>query len=184
MTTTSLTVVGSAVPVSLPPDSPDPKSLLEVARAVATNGIETQEQADACVRLLSVVKALGSTVHDAFEPAVKAAHEAHKQIISARDAHADVLVEAEKLVRTALNRWVVAQKQAGTAAPLEGVTTRSTWKYAVEDLSLIPREYLVLDEKKVKAVVKAMRADTNIPGIRVFEDASVAVSSKKGGEEW
>jgi hypothetical protein len=40
----------------------------------------------------------------------------------------------------------------------------------------------MLDEKKIKAVVKAMKGETAIPGIRVHEEGSVAV--KKSAEEW
>lgn len=174
-------VAATGAPVVLP-DGPAPSDLLDAGRYVAAHGIQSPQQADGCVKMLSVIKELTDTINASFDPAVKAAHEAHKRIIAARDEHTDALAEAEKLLRAALNRWVMAQKQAGVAMPLEGVTTRSTWKYSVEDLTAVPREYLTLDEKKIKAVVKAMKGDTAIPGIRVFEDGTVAV--KKTAEEW
>lgn len=174
-------VLSTGTPVVLP-EGPAPSELLAVGRHVAVHGIQSQAQADGCVKMLSVIKELTDTINASFDPAVKAAHDAHKKIIAARDEHTDVLEEAEKLLRAALNRWVVAQKQSGVAVPMEGVTTRTTWKYTVEDLASVPREYLMLDEKKIKAVVKAMKGETAIPGIRVHEEGSVAV--KKAAEEW
>jgi len=178
--TTELIVAGT--PVVLP-DVPAPEDMLKAARFVAANGIQSQGQAEKCLALLGVIKTLGGTIEEAFGPAVKAAHEAHKQILAARDAHSDVLSEAEKLIRAALNRWVTEQKKAGAETALPGVTVRNSWEYTVEDLSLVPREYLMLDEKKVKAVVKAMKDKANIPGIKAFEKGSVAVKRTGGDNE-
>ena len=181
----STALVAAGASVTLPDVKPAPQDLLTAARKVAQAGIQNQAQAEACLKLLSVVKALEGQIEDAFGPAVKAAHEAHKQILAARGAHSDVLEEAEKLIRAAVNRWVSLQKEAGEDAGMAGVTTRNTWKYVVEDLSQVPREFLMLDEKKVTAVVKAMKGQTAIPGIRAFEEASIAVKrSGAGDDEW
>lgn len=57
----------------------------------------------------------------------------------------------------------------------EGVSIRQTWRYRVVDEALVPREYLMLDEKKIGAVVRAMKALTRIPGIEAYPDETVAV---------
>lgn len=58
---------------------------------------------------------------------------------------------------------------------LEGVQERVSWKFEITDESLIPREYLMPDEKKIGGVVRAMKGETRIPGIRVFTDTSLRV---------
>jgi gas vesicle protein len=54
-----------------------------------------------------------------------------------------------------------------------GVVISKVWKWKVTDESQIPREYLILDEKKINGIVKGMKGDTNIPGIEAYEDSQV-----------
>lgn len=56
---------------------------------------------------------------------------------------------------------------------LDGVSFVENWTYEVEDISKVPAEYMVLDEKKVRGIVKAMKGDTNIPGIHVYAEKTV-----------
>ena len=55
-----------------------------------------------------------------------------------------------------------------------GAVARTTWDFEVVDAAKLPREYMVPDEKKIRAVVKAMKEGTKIPGVRVFETAAVS----------
>ncbi len=50
----------------------------------------------------------------------------------------------------------------------EGIHEREYWKWEVVDITKVPREYLRVDERKVKLEVDALKKETNIPGIRVF----------------
>jgi len=56
-----------------------------------------------------------------------------------------------------------------------GVSTRTLWHYEVTNSSLVPREYLMVDETKLNAVVRAMKELTNIPGVRAFPKTSMSV---------
>lgn len=60
-------------------------------------------------------------------------------------------------------------------AKLAGVSSRSTWDFEIVDLALIPREYLLVDEKKIRGIVRALKSETNIPGIRAVESSTLAV---------
>ena len=55
------------------------------------------------------------------------------------------------------------------------VTMRKVWKWRVLDEAQIPREYFVLDEKKLNAVVKA--GLRQIPGVEIYESEEVQVRS-------
>jgi hypothetical protein len=77
------------------------------------------------------------------------------------------------------------QRAAAVVAPVihreppkvTGVATREVWKFEVTDPAAVPREYLMVDEKKLGAVVRAMKGDTNIPGVRVWSEKSLAAGA-------
>jgi hypothetical protein len=54
-----------------------------------------------------------------------------------------------------------------------GITYTEKWNFEITDEKLIPRDYLVPDEKKIRTIVKAMKGATNIPGVRVFDEGTV-----------
>lgn len=83
-----------------------------------------------------------------------------------------VAAQAEEL-RTQAAMTVAPVVQVATTKAA-GVSTRQNWKYEITDASLIPREYLVVDDKKIGGVVRAMKGDTDIPGIRVYPEDTVA----------
>lgn len=60
------------------------------------------------------------------------------------------------------------------AAKAKGTQTRRTWKFEIVDASLIPREYLVPDEKKIGAVVRALKDSACIYGVRVYSETAVS----------
>lgn len=68
----------------------------------------------------------------------------------------------------------VAEKPAAVA----GVAFRDKWDFRIINADMIPREYLVVDEKKIGAVVRAMKDKTNIPGVEVIKDQTVSASSR------
>jgi hypothetical protein len=47
---------------------------------------------------------------------------------------------------------------------------RSNWTFQVVDEDLIPREYLMPNLPKIGAVVRALKGQTNIAGIKVIEE--------------
>jgi predicted phage tail protein len=59
----------------------------------------------------------------------------------------------------------------------DGKLTRvKKWAWELEDEHSIPREYLILDEKKVDEAVK--QGVRNIPGIKVFEKEEITMRVK------
>lgn len=59
----------------------------------------------------------------------------------------------------------------------KGITSTKVWKFRVVDAALVPREYLVVDEKAIGQVVRALKAQTHIPGVEVYSEDIVAVRS-------
>lgn len=66
---------------------------------------------------------------------------------------------------------------ASTTPKLSGVATVENWKFRITDETQIPREYLLVDQVKIGKVVRAMKSNTNIPGVQAYPEAGVRVRS-------
>jgi len=108
---------------------------------------------------------------------------------AARKAEEDrMLAEAEALAKGGETAAAEAVLESPVVAPpvivakstpkVEGIQYREQWTYQVFDMSAVPREYLTLDEKKVGAVVRAMKGMTNIPGIRAISERVIAAGAR------
>lgn len=64
---------------------------------------------------------------------------------------------------------------APTAPAVQGASVRTVWRWRVVDISAVPREYMLIDERKIGALVKNLKAKHGIPGIEAFEESVVAV---------
>jgi len=51
---------------------------------------------------------------------------------------------------------------------VEGISYREEWDFEILDARLVPDEYKVIDEVRLRKVVRALRASTNIPGVRAL----------------
>lgn len=70
---------------------------------------------------------------------------------------------------------MVAPTVAPTFNQAEGVSTRKYWKWRLVDESRIPRNFLMVDEKKINAIVRSMGPKAGIPGIEVYRDTGITV---------
>lgn len=69
---------------------------------------------------------------------------------------------------------VVAPVSQVAAPKVGGISIPKVWTFDITDASLIPREYLLVDETKIRKVVAALKGSTNIPGVRVTEVKRIA----------
>lgn len=94
---------------------------------------------------------------------------------AAKAAAAGKIEKAEELEQRAA--CVVAPVIQREPPKVTGVATREVWRFEIVDASQVPREYTMPDEKKIGAVVRALKGDTNIPGVRVWAEKSLAAGS-------
>jgi hypothetical protein len=138
-----------------------------------------------------IVKPLNDLVkkHNAdFKPLTTALSNAEREIKSKMTGYARE-VEAENRRIEEMNRKKeekfvekVAEGKAVKAPVLkqakevkaEGQSFRSVRKWEIEDATKIPREYLIIDTKKINTVV---RAGIDVPGLKIWEDKVVAIRS-------
>lgn len=91
---------------------------------------------------------------------------------AAKAAAAGKVEKAEQLQERAAT--VVAPVIQREAPKVSGVSMRTAWLFEVTDPAAVPREYLMVDEVKVRKVVGALQGATNIPGIRVYSEKRMA----------
>ena len=70
-----------------------------------------------------------------------------------------IIVEAPKIERV---------------SKVENAAMRENWQFEIVDENAIPREYLIPDRVKIGKVVKALKGETKISGVKVFDIGSVA----------
>ena len=83
--------------------------------------------------------------------------------------------KAEQLAERA--QTIVAPVVQTEAPKVSGMSTRDVWKWEITDPAAIPREYLAVDEVKIGKVVRALKGDTTIAGVRVWAEQTLAAAS-------
>ena len=69
---------------------------------------------------------------------------------------------------------VVAPVAQAAAPKIAGISTTTAWTFHVEQPLLVPREYLSVDEVKIRKVVQALKGDAKISGVRVYQEQRIA----------
>ena len=80
---------------------------------------------------------------------------------------------------------LISQPVQAVAAPVQtatpkvaGVTLRKTFAFRITNPSLVPVQYKVIDESKIRGVVRSLGMAANIPGVQVYEDTNVAAGRR------
>jgi len=68
---------------------------------------------------------------------------------------------------------VVAPIAEATAPKVAGISIPKVWTWELVDAALIPREFLTVNEVMIGKVVRALKGETRIPGVRVFEQDQI-----------
>lgn len=66
-----------------------------------------------------------------------------------------------------------------TSAPrATGIATRKVWKARVLDATKVPREFLVVDEKKLDGYAKAMKEQARVEGVQFYTEESMSARGR------
>ena len=60
---------------------------------------------------------------------------------------------------------------------VDGVSYVEHWTFEITDPASIPREYLIPDEKKIRQVVRVLKGDAKIAGVRIYAEKTVRAIS-------
>lgn len=76
-------------------------------------------------------------------------------------------------------RYVAPASVAPAIAHTSGVGVATVWDFRITDENLIPREYLLVNEKAIAAIGKTTKGKAKIAGVEFFEKGQVSAS--RGG---
>jgi hypothetical protein len=98
-----------------------------------------------------------------------------------RAAIAEVEKRAKKVEKASPQLAADIREQAALHAvpQSEGVSSVTVWRARVTNESLIPREFLCVDEKKLSAYAKAMGKSAVVAGVEFYEDTILRVGGAK-----
>lgn len=104
------------------------------------------------------------------------------------EAHRKKHEEQQKALKAAAAASMAGDTEAAAEAmeaavvedfePVKGLSMSHTWDYEITDFEEIPREYLVTDDSKIKAVIRAHKGEISIPGIKVKRNTSVRSAAR------
>jgi len=60
----------------------------------------------------------------------------------------------------------------------KGVSKRVVWRFDITDPAKVPDMYRMIDEKKIASVVKALKDQTDIPGVRVWPETVIVAGER------
>lgn len=74
--------------------------------------------------------------------------------------------EAEQILEQPVS---IPQVKVEAEVPqVNGVSYRTDWDFEIVDESLIPRQFLMVNDKAIRAFVRATKGQQEIPGVRIF----------------
>lgn len=128
------------------------------------------------------INALVKAVRDHFSPAEKAYSDA-ESILKRKIATAQRAIEEANHQAMLATQAALAQNNVREAAALSsaivqseapaGITFQERWVWRVVNAALLPRDFLMPDEKKIAEHVKKHGAGANIPGVVVEKDVGI-----------
>jgi colicin import membrane protein len=171
----------------------------ELARKAAEAERKAKEKADAERRAAEAKEREAARLREEAEAAARAETDA------VRRAEAEKLAETARRAQAKADQEAAAQREkadrqeaaasakadglreqaAAVTAPkvvadlqkTAGQAVRESWDFRIVDLSLIPREYLIVDMKAIGGVVRALKGNTRIPGVEVTRGEVIASRS-------
>jgi hypothetical protein len=61
---------------------------------------------------------------------------------------------------------------------LSGATVKTTWTFEIVNEALIPRQFLTPDIVKIGGIVRSLKGQTNIPGVKAVEKKSMVATGR------
>lgn len=152
----------------------------EKAAAQRAEAQRQREAAEKAEREAAEAKARGDAAAAAKaeaerQEAQRAAAKAENSAVRTEERAADKVATLEMQAAT-----VVAPVIHREAPKVAGVATREVWKYEITDASKINPQFLMPDEKKIGAQVRALRGDAAGligPGVRVWSERQIAAGA-------
>jgi hypothetical protein len=149
----------------------------------------TEKESGYLRALDGIEKSVKQTVlkYDQEQEGIRLAEERRLQEIADKEAErerAKLLAAAAKTRSPEKKQELKAQAQAVEAHTVEvapslayeqGESTRLVWKARVVNEALIPRKYLIVNDKLLQTIAREAKEQASIPGVEFYSEASLAI---------
>jgi len=173
--------------------------IIKAAHAAHVEANAQKKRAELPLAEAEAILKRGLIAFDAEQERIRRAEEQRLQELARQEAETQRLADAAALEREAsasvdltegyhLRREAEALLEQPIVAPVvvvekatpkvAGISFSTTWRFRVVDPTKVPREYLAVDTLKVGGVVRAMKGETNIPGIEVYAEQNARAGSR------
>lgn len=88
-----------------------------------------------------------------------------------------MVAEAHAIIAAPIAPVPMAPVQKATPK-VSGISMRKTWGFRIVNPALVPNQYRVIDEAKIRGVVRSLGQAANIPGVEVYEETTVAAGRR------
>ncbi|MBL7686227.1 MAG: hypothetical protein JNK65_09385, partial [Deltaproteobacteria bacterium] len=61
---------------------------------------------------------------------------------------------------------------------VSGIASKTTWKFRIVNKKLIPREYLIPDEKAIGGIARSLGERANIPGVEFYPEMNISAGRR------
>lgn len=160
----SLEMINEAMETMAEEDKNDPKIQLAYHDRKTTLETIAQRKKDDEIRKAEAARlaeiAKTQSAERAKLEADKIKHEQEMRNLDKKQAEADAIIDADALRK----KQAEVDKAAAKNKTLGG---RTTWDYEVIDGNKVPRLFLTIDEKEVRAAIKD--GEREIPGLKIFQ---------------
>jgi hypothetical protein len=144
------------------------QTAIDVARqaAVRLKEVKAVEASalDPLMQVVNTIKGWFAPIRRDLESVIKDRKDASMAFAAANKAAAQAAIVAA--ARAEVSAEEVAAAVAVLAPVPKGRTSRQNWSFEITDVSAIPREYMIPDQKRLDALARTEKSKLSIPGGR------------------
>lgn len=169
------------------------KKEIEKAKKIGLNKpIQTKADYDEAMSILKQAKELYKSIDNKRKELTRPIDESKKRIMAFFKPPLNLLKEKQAFMENEIREYIQREEEKRREAERDVETLdliddrfldslrivnqepvktskRTVYDFEVIDENIIPREYLTIDEKKIKTAVQKSKGEVNIPGIKIVK---------------
>lgn len=100
--------------------------------------------------------------------AEKLAKKAEKEMAKGNEEKAEELQQQAEMTKT------ITPIVESTVQKVNGISTKKIWKFRIVDVNLIPREYMIPNEKMLGEVARATKGTLKVEGVEFYSEDNIS----------
>ncbi|MBL7685943.1 MAG: hypothetical protein JNK65_07925 [Deltaproteobacteria bacterium] len=125
--------------------------------------------------ILLKIKDFQKEIDSSYDPIITRAYDLHKESIAQKKRVEAPLLEAEAILKPKMSEYI---KEAPEPPKVSGITSKKTWKFKITNQELIPREYLIPDEKTLGQIARTLCENATVPGVEFYFDLTISAGRR------